>query len=75
MQEEPKTLGGRPQRIGRLYYDEKTDSLKICTGYCDYCKHKIGLTQKQLNELGRELPHGFGMFIARLIHTKILIPK
>lgn len=75
---EKETLGGRPQRIGRLYcetnYGTGQDTLKITVGYCPQCKHKVGLDKKELEELAKELPPRFWFFIQRLLHTRIIVP-
>ena len=70
----PKTFNGRPANLGSMYFDKKDGSMKYCTGYCDGCGTKMGLSNEDLKEMAHHLPSHKTMFLARLLKARIIVP-
>jgi len=75
---EEKVLVGRRANIGSMYFEKTNygnEIRKFCVGYCSKCGQKQGLTSAEMQELSDNLPTPHYDLIARLLHTKVIIPR
>ena len=72
-----KIKNGRPQSLGNLFFDDSDGyrRMRWCAGYCPKCGEKIGMTKEDIEEFSMNAPGIFGMFVSKVLHTKIEMPK
>jgi len=72
-----KTYNGRPAQLGSMYFEYNECGLskrKFCVGYCE-CGKKVGLTSAELQDFSEHMPLAPVQFIAKLLKTRVIIPR